>query len=195
MKFGKRQIILGALILALGSAVYLNWQFTEALPAAKPTAGEVEADPAGTSKIEDENLGIAQLVNNSYVEVESVSDEIETGAPAVSDAMTDARLSRQTARDEAIDLLDDVLKDVDADSDAKQTAVDESAKIAQNMLKESTAENLIKAKGINDVVVFINGDECNVIVKELGDNSIIIQEIVTQQTGFALDNVHIIEAK
>ncbi|MFR1479586.1 MAG: hypothetical protein ACLSB9_29800 [Hydrogeniiclostridium mannosilyticum] len=28
MGFGKRQLILAALVVALGTAVYLNWQFT-----------------------------------------------------------------------------------------------------------------------------------------------------------------------
>lgn len=187
MKFGKRQIILGALILALGSAVYLNWQFGSVAPVNKdiPTTGEVSTD-----EIEDENLGIAQLVNNSYVE--TVNDEVPAAA---TNSMTDARLARQTARDEAIQILDDVLKDVEADSDSKKAAVDESAKIAQTMLKETTAESLLKAKGIDNSVVFMSDSECNVIVEKIGDNTLIIQEIVTEQTGLTVDKIHIIEAE
>lgn len=189
MKFGKRQIVLGALILALGAAVYLNWQFTEAVP---QKVDSTSVDAPVDKKISDENLGIAQLVNNSYVE--TVNDEMPVDAGTANDVMTDARITRQNARDEALDLLKDVLADVDADSEAKKAAVDESAKIAQNMVMESTAENLLKAKGISDVVVYINGEECNAIVKDLGENTLIIQEILTQQTGLALSNIHIIEA-
>ena len=29
MKFGKRQLVLAALVVALGAAVYLNWQFSD----------------------------------------------------------------------------------------------------------------------------------------------------------------------
>ena len=29
MKYGKRQLILASLVLALGAAVYLNWQFSD----------------------------------------------------------------------------------------------------------------------------------------------------------------------
>ena len=34
MKFGKKQLVLASLVLALGAAVYLNWQFagTNKLP-------------------------------------------------------------------------------------------------------------------------------------------------------------------
>lgn len=192
MKFGKRQIVLGALILALGAAVYLNWQFTEAVPDKSVGDQAVDAPVSSSSegKIEDENLGIAQLVNNSYVE--TVNDEIPAEA---SDAMTNARISRQTSRDEALELLKDVLADTQADEEAKKAAVEESTIIAKNMLQESTAENLMSAKGIEDVVVYINGNECNVVVKNLGDNSLILQDILVNQTGIALENIHIIEAK
>ena len=29
MKFGKRQLVIASLVVALGTAVYLNWQFSE----------------------------------------------------------------------------------------------------------------------------------------------------------------------
>ena len=34
MTFGKRQLLVGALVVALGAAVYLNWQFSGAQPVA-----------------------------------------------------------------------------------------------------------------------------------------------------------------
>ena len=40
MKYGKRQLILASLILALGAAVYLNWQFTGAETKINDTAQE-----------------------------------------------------------------------------------------------------------------------------------------------------------
>ncbi len=201
MKFAKRQVILGALILALGAAVYLNWQFTT------PSAIQTDSSTSQTSsqsEIKDEDLGIAQLVNNSYLE--TVQDEVNVPTTAqtqedtqtmfetnTSDAISQARLSRQTTRDEAISLLEDVLEDVNADAQAKQTAVDESAKIAQVMLQESTAENLLNAKGISEAVVFVNGEDCTVVVSSVGENALIIQDIVTSQTGVLAENIQLIE--
>ncbi|MFI3325338.1 MAG: SpoIIIAH-like family protein [Clostridia bacterium] len=194
MKNSKRQIILGSLILALGAAVYLNWQFTEVVSVAEVNSTELESE----NEIDDSDLGIAALVNSSYVETVSadLSGEsdyeytVETSA-----TMSDARISRQTTRDAALEILEDILEDLDSDSEAKTLAVEETAKIAQDMLKESSAENAIKAKGIDDVVVFINEDICTVIVSEIGDDLLIVQEIIVNETGFSLDNINIIEAQ
>ena len=55
MAFGKRQLVLAALVVALGAAVYLNWQFTG------DTGGLVEAGGTASEK----SVGEAQLVNAS----------------------------------------------------------------------------------------------------------------------------------
>ena len=65
MKYGKRQLILASLVLALGAAVYLNWQFAGTKV---QSAGDVSEESASSA------LGAAQLVNNAYVE--TVSDTL-----------------------------------------------------------------------------------------------------------------------
>lgn len=190
MKAAKRQVILGALILALGAAVYLNWQFTEVV-ADDSTIVSAETE----EEIDDDNLGVAQLVNSSYIEVgETVDDEIYVAA-TLDDAFSEARLTRQETRDDALEILSDILNDDSADTDTKTAAVEKSAEIAQNMVTESACENLIKAKGIEDAVVFINGDECSAMVKNIGDNTLIIQDILVSQTGLDIENITIINVE
>ena len=129
MKFGKKQLVLASLVLALGAAVYLNWQF----------AGTNRL-PVGESSEESSQLGAAQLVNNAYVE--TVNDGLEANASSESGesgALSQARLDRQAARDEALDLLDEVLKDVESDSAAKQQAVDQASAIAENIQRGESA--------------------------------------------------------
>ncbi|MFI3206851.1 MAG: SpoIIIAH-like family protein [Clostridia bacterium] len=206
MKPAKRQIILGALILALGAAVYLNWQFTDTI-----ANGVIETSTlSDSSEIEDSDLGVAQLVNSNYIETvtdeipsEEVISEEEISEEEISetakniensDALAQARIERQTSRDEALEILDDILDDDDADTDTKKTAIEQSSLIAQNMIKETTAENLIKAKGVEDAVVFISEDNCTVVAKNAEENLLIIQEIIINQTGFALEQIQILEA-
>ena len=69
MKYGKRQLILASLVLALGAAVYLNWQFAGTKV---QSAGDVSEESASSA------LGAAQLVNNAYVE--TVSDTLTKAA-------------------------------------------------------------------------------------------------------------------
>ncbi len=183
-KLGRKQLVLASLVLALGAAVYLNWQFagTNKLPVGDSSSGV------------SSQLGAAQLVNNAYVE--TVTDDL-TGseqANAKADSFAQARMDRQTSRDEALELLDKVLEDVNADSDAKKAAVEEASAMAQSILKETNVEGVLKAKGFEECVAYIAPEQCSVLVSgELKDTDmLIIQEAVMEQTGLTADKITII---
>lgn len=203
MKYGKRQLILASLVLALGAAVYLNWQFAG-------TGVQVEESSAETSSA----LGAAQLVNNNYVEtvsdgVESTAGEVsepdaeatqgeasEAAAPAA-ERLSDARMTRQTARDEAVEMLEDILNDAEADSAVKEAAVSEASAIAQNILKETNIESLVAAKGFSECVAYINDNTCTIVVNgdmEDAQNALIVRDIAAAETGFSADQIKIISA-
>lgn len=191
MGIGKRQLVLAALVVALGAAVYLNWQFS----------GDNQLLATNTVTSQKE-LGEAQLVNAS---VPSSSAPAESSSAPVSEAgqstdandyFTQARLSRQKARDEAVELLEKVLQDAEQSDAAKKDAVAQAAVVAQNVLKESNIENLIKAKGFEDCVVFLQNGECNVVVKVKEsdpNNAVVIKDIVAGQAGVTYDKIKIVE--
>lgn len=204
MKYGKRQLILASLVLALGAAVYLNWQFAG-------TGVQVEEESSAETSSE---LGAAQLVNNNYVEtvsdgVESTAGEVskpdaeatqgeasEAAAPAA-EKLSDARMTRQTARDEAVEMLEDILNDAEADSAVKEAAVSEASAIAQNILKETNIESLVAAKGFSECVAYINDNTCTIVVNgdmEDAQNALIVRDIAAAETGFSADQIKIISA-
>ena len=202
MKYGKRQLILASLILALGAAVYLNWQFTGAETKINDTAQE-----------NSETLGAAQLVNSSYVEtVSDTMEDLETANGSVEETvihdfeaenvgaaavLSDARMTRQTARDEAVELLEDILEDAQADTAVKEAAISEASVIAQNILKETNVESIIQAKGFTECVAYINGDSCTVVVNgdmENEQNALIVREIAVTETGLSAEKIKIIPA-
>lgn len=191
MTMAKRQIVLGALILALGAAVYLNWQFTSVVP----TDDTVSVDTDVTDYEKTENLGVAELVNSSYME--TVTDEIITDSTVLetqlSNILSETRLAQQETRDEALEVLSSIIESDTASTDVVQEAVDKTTQIAQDMLDETAAETLLIAKGIEDVVVYINDGECNVLVDGLDGNSLIIQDVLCNQIGIDIDSIHIIE--
>lgn len=204
MKYGKRQLILASLVLALGAAVYLNWQLADTT---LPVEGE-------TTETESSTLGAAQLVNSNYVETVSDGTESEESEPGetvsvmttveneedsaeTAAALSDARMSRQTARDEAVELLEDILADAQADTAVKEAAVSEASLIAQNILKETNIETLVQAKGFKACVAYINGDNCTVVVNgDMDDtqNALIVRDIIVTETGLAADKIKIISA-
>ncbi len=185
MKFGKKQLVLASLVLALGAAVYLNWQFSG-----------TNKLPVGDASSEASQLGAAQLVNNAYVE--TVSDDLkQPSSGSAADTFSEARLNRQNSRDQAMELLDEVLESVDADAEAKKQAVEQASAIAQNILKETNVENLLQAKGYEESVAYLNEGECSVVVSgQIQDaDTLIIQEVVMEQTGLTADKIKIIGTK
>ena len=192
MTMGKRQLVLAALVVALGAAVYLNWMLSG--------NNQLSATEAVVSGRE---LGQTLLVNASGPETSSGSSAVQSDSSAVTttteDYFNSVRLSRQKARDSAVDLLTQVLKDAQESDAAKKEAVTQAAEIAKNTLKENNIESLVKAKGFADCVVFIENGECSVVVKTTDSSSqedaIVIQDIVTGQTGLTFDKIKIIESK
>ncbi|MGX8701442.1 SpoIIIAH-like family protein [Caproiciproducens sp.] len=192
MTMGKRQLVLAALIVALGAAVYLNWQFSG--------DNQLLATNAVTSTA-DHEFGEAQLadapVSGSSKTASGSSSSVQANAPAAS-YFSEARLSRQKARDTAVELLEKVLTDAKSSDAAKKDAVAQATVIAQNTLKENNAESLIKAKGFSDCVVFLQNSECNVVVKtndSSQNNAIVIKDIVSGQSGVSYDKIKIVEVK
>ena len=176
--FGKRQIILAVLVLALSAAVYLNWQF------ASKDGGLKLTGEATSSKF----MGDAAYVNNPKTE----------STPQEDTYFTKARDDRKKARDEALAELKEITDDVKADADAKKKAGDQAAQIAKNIETESSIETLIKAKGFSECVVVLGLEDVNVIVKAeslLDSQTVQINDIVSAQTKLPLEKIKIINVK
>lgn len=103
----KRQIIAAALVLALGSAVFINWYYN------RPSVKSANAKPS-VEAVDNTggNLGDAQLVNSSGVSESAVA----TGKS--SDYFASAKLRRNSAHDEAAETLNKVIKDSSSDASA-----------------------------------------------------------------------------
>jgi len=185
---GKRQLVLAALVVALGAAVYLNWQFSG--------NNQLLATDAVTS-MSDHDYGDAQLVNNSAASGTTTSSASSIAVQTSVNAetyFTQAQLDRQKARDAAVALAEKVLADANSDAAAKKEAVVQAAAIANNKIKETNIENLIKAKGFSDCLVFLQNNECSVVVKSKDssqNNAIVIKDIVSGQSGVAYDKIKI----
>lgn len=187
MKFGRKQLVLAALVLALGAAVYLTWQLSGP-----------EVLPVGNEPQETSELGAAQLVNNAYIE--TVGDDLQKTGKAtteVSAGIAEARMSRQASRDEAMEILNGILAEGDENTEEVQQASTQASAIAQNIMEESNVENLLSAKGYGECVAYINNGDCNVVVAQelTAADSIVIQEIVVGQTGLTADKIKIISTQ
>ncbi len=166
---GKKQIIIGVMVLSLAVAVGLNMKY----------AGNM-FDGASSSK--PENLG----------------DSVYVNAKVEEDSFEELRSERTKTRNEAIELLDETINNVKSDNTAKKAAQDAKTAMALRMEKESTMESLIKAKGFKDVLVVLSDKEANIAVKcdkLLDSETLQIQDIAVSQSGLSLENIKIVTVK
>lgn len=180
----KRQIIAAALVLALGSAVFINWYYN------RPSVKNANTRPS-VEEVENTggNLGDAKLVNSS-----GVSESAASGKSG--DYFASAKLRRSSAHDEAAEILNKVIKDSSSDPAAVKEATDALKALSNAVKLEGDIESLIKAKTGSECVVIINNGTVEVIVAKgtLNDTVILqIKEIVLKQTGFSAENITIVE--
>ncbi len=189
MKFRKRQLILASLVLALVTAVYLNWQFS----------GDKNLSATGILDSTKE-LGEAKYVNSSNVEEKS--DGLSLTAAQVSDItkkyFAEAGASRQKNREEAEEKLKGLASTQNINDEVKNEIAKQLDSLTKNSQQETNIENLIKAKGFGECLVSIQNGESSVVVNPgtLNENTaVIIRDIVAGQTGIPYDKIKIIEAK
>jgi len=105
------------------------------------------------------------------------------------------QVNRQRTRDEAIEVLQSVVDNASATETAKNEALSEINKLALVMETEANIESLIVAKGFEECVAVISGENVSIVVKSdelLAAEISQINEIVYEQAGIEPVNINII---
>lgn len=175
-KFGKTQVALAVMVVALAAAVWLNMKYSAAQT-------QAASSNDGSSKY----LGQAEYVNASVSG--ATYDE--------PDYFKELRTKRKEAREEALAILEETLDRDDLTSSERQAAAERSAAIAEATEAEAAIETVLKAKGFNNVLAIIGDDDVNVAVDIQPDaaQAVQIQEAVMSQTSFGASQIKIISAQ
>lgn len=200
MKLGKKQLILSGLVLTLGAAVYLNWQFSsntdllsgsDAVSVSKEL-GEAEfVNTSSDKKAGEKSTEKATSAEKSTNTEKATSTSTEKGSD---EYFAQAKVNRQQTQDKIAEMTQDILESSEESESAKTEAVAKAAELATIMEQQTNVESLIKAKGFEECMVFIQNGECSVIVKDsdlTADDVLIIKDIATGQTGITADKVKI----
>lgn len=130
-------------------------------------------------------------------DTKAVSNQNVTDKKSVnSDYFSDARLQRENSSSRAIEMLNNLIKNPDTGKAAKDSAQKQILAYADAQKNEASCENIIKAKGFSDCVVFVNSGNVTVVVKseKLSDSDVAkIQQIITSQVKVDGKNVKIVE--
>ncbi len=171
MIIGKKQIILSALVLALSIAVYLNWQYAKVGDEYSITSSLGAGNNAEGA--EGENYGEAYFA--------------------------EAKLTRSRSRDEAVETLSAMLADAQLTAEQKTELALEAAKLAKSIEVEGKIENLIKAKGFAECMVYYDTQKIDVVVKAsdgLTDEQVAqMQEVILSEVELPAENIRIVEVK
>ncbi len=181
MIVGKKQIILASLVLALGIAVYLNYQFAQ-------TDGDFIASSAIMEEDEEENYGDAKFVDKKGADT----------AVATGEYFSEAKLTRNKTRDEAVEALKVMLADVKLDTEQKTVLTQQATQLAEAIEIEGKIENLIKAKGFTECMVYYDAEKVDVILKTDGllENEVVqIRDIILEETEVPVQNISIVPVK
>lgn len=181
MKFQKKYIVLTTLVLALGAAVYVNWQFSDV-----------------NSDITTKELGAASYVN-ATVSTSSSDETVQTSALSKEQQnyFATERTKRQSTQDKVIDEAKEIL-DIENVSESEMTEAQKSVeKLLKTYTVQDSIESIIKAKGFSECLCYISDEGVTVIVPdtELNDTSVlVIDDAVTSHYDVSYEDISIVGA-
>ena len=214
--FKKNQVIIYIIALMLMTAGYLNYTTNQQGDSVE-TSMKMEADDTQVA-----DIGDAKLVNsndvitnetqntleennkNSTIDNETANTSsnstntenstVETSSNNSNDYFTKSKLERDTMYSQMLETYEKVINSSNASETQKQSATQEITKI--NNIKNSImiCENLIKTKGFENSVVFVNGESISVIIgaSELSKEQVAqVQNIISREMNAKIENIHI----
>ena len=149
-----------------------------------------EADIKNNDKNVSENITESSTTETSSNNIESVNKYKQLN----NNYFTQSRLDRDTMYSQTLDTYQKIIENESISADQKAIAPKEISKINEQKNSIMIAENLIKVKGFEDLIIFINGENVSVIVKsdKLEEKEIAqIQNIVTRELGVKIENINI----
>ena len=206
----KNQVIIYAIAVMLMVVGYLNY-----------TTRTGEALETSSSEVNESNIGDARLVSSNPVEentlneTNTVSQELsnnETKNELVNETSSDiaqetssssnnsddyftkSKLERDTMYSQMLETYENVLNSSNSLETQKQSATEEITKINNTKNSIMICENLLKTKGFDNSVIFVNDESISIIIgaDELKEDEIAqIQNIISREMKADINNIHI----
>ena len=183
----KNQIIISVIAIMLIAAGYMSYT----------TNTKNSVQTAALSDTEQyAELGDATLVSANVVEENNIVDNnVNTSStPIENQYFTESRLERDKMYSQMLESYQNILTNNQISDSQKEISENEIKNINDTKNAIMNTENIIKNNGFEDLVIFVNGDSINIIVKtkELSEEQIAqIQNIVSRELKGDIENIHI----
>ncbi|MDI3310188.1 MAG: SpoIIIAH-like family protein [Thermoanaerobacterium sp.] len=179
MYLKKKSIAIASLVLLIAIAFVINYNYQNG----------INKNASSKSSLN------SQLMDNSKVSNSSSTNEQSEAATALSSGLfASYRQDRDINRSRSLEALQEIVNNKNTSQETRDEAQKQIIKLTETNQKELILENLIKAKRFQDAIVLIDNNTANVIVQadKLSAQEVAkIQDVVSQQTGFPLDNIKI----
>ena len=213
MKILKRnQLVILVISLMLVTAGYLNFTSTNNNEANKDIVAELgDATLVSSNNIEKEEENIVENKEEDYEKEEEKEEEDiatqetdnineqEEGEKIVETVQEDtyfttSKLERENIYSQMLETYQEIYNNTNSSSEHKEAAIQEIAKINKTRNAIMIAENLVIAKGFEDIVIFANSNSVSVIIKaeKLEPEQIAqIQNIVSRELEVGAEIINI----
>jgi len=209
--FKKNQIIIYVIVLMLMTAGYLNYTTNNEKQETVETVTQMEEN----ADVELADIGDATLVNSDEVVSENVTMDqttntnetnssnsesstntvVQTSSESTNnDYFVKSKLERDTMYSQMIETYEKVLNSTNSLETQRQSATQEIQKINDTKNSIMICENLIKTKGFENNIVFVNGQSVSVIIgtESMKQEEVAqIQNIIAREMKAEIENIHI----
>lgn len=210
MKILKRnQLIVLVISLMLVTAGYLNFTSTNQSQnnSAPNLASLGDATLVSSKTVEIENKEQNQVpestdnktTDETVSEEPEISQETSTKTDTVKTVeedtyFTTSKLERENMYSQMLETYQEIYNNTNSTPEQKNTAMQEIAKVNETKNAIMIAENLVKAKGFKDIVIFENSNSTSVIIKadKLEPEQIAqIQNIISRELEVGAEQISI----
>ena len=205
MKILKRnQLIILVISLMLITAGYLNFtanneKVTTSMIADRSDTKIGDAELVSTIPKDNEEENVNELVNGTNNETinenqTSQEESVQTDANTDDYYFTSSKIERNNMYSQSLETYQEIYNNSNATQDSKKDAIAKINSINKERNAIMIAENLIIAKGFEDIVVFVNEGSISAVVKakELKQEEVAqIQNILSRELNANAEIIHI----
>lgn len=195
----KNQLIILVISLMLVTAGYLNFTTTNYTDEANLIADLGDATLVSSNNVEQPEENIVENNDEDFVSEENKEEENTEQIEAVETVQEDtyfttSKLERENIFSQTLETYQEIYNNTNSSNEQKAEAIEQIANINKTRNSIMIAENLVIAKGFQDIVIFANSNSVSVIIKseELKPEQIAqIQNIVSRELGVGAETINI----
>ena len=176
--------------LVSSNAVSENQESISNVGNAKNENGNEIADTesANTTNAEKSNVANEEKNQNNTVETSTKVSNSDDNYFSTS------KLERDTMYSQMLETYENILNSSNSLETQKQSATEEIKKINDTKNSIMICENLIKTKGFENSIIFVNGESISIVVKDdqlTTEKVAQIQNIISREMNAKVENIHI----